>query len=145
MKCPSALSERIVASLAAELDRLREDRLYEQILLRDSGAALEPQPSTNDINALMSSMMGPMMDIGSKPYMGRNSLLQGQRGKTSGAGIIDGPWNNFGKPAAGFRCERRDSEAHVAGDTRDLQSSTASASTVGKRSRTSAPRKARKK
>lgn len=90
----------------------------------------------------MRSMMGPTMDIGSRPYMGRNSLLQEQRGKTSGAGIVDGPWNNFGKTAAGFRFE---SEINVAGDTKDLQSSTASTSTVGKRSRNGAPRKARKK
>jgi hypothetical protein len=141
----SALSERLVASLTAEIDRLREDHLYEQILLRDSGTALEPQPSTNDINALMRSMMGPTMDIGSKPYMGRNSLLQEQKGKTSGAGIVDGPWNNFGKSAAGFHFEKMDSEVDVAGDTRDLQSSTASTSTVGKRSRSGAPRRARKR
>ena len=97
------------------------------------------------MNALMRSMMGPTMDIGSRPYMGRNSLLQEQRGKISGAGIVDGPWNNFGMPAAGFRFERRDSEVSAAVDTRDLQSSTASTSTVGKRSRNSAPRKARRK
>lgn len=70
--------------------------------------------------------------------MGRNSLLQGQRGKTSGAGIVDGPWNHFGKTVAGF-------DISVAGDTRELQSSTASTSTVGKRSRNGAPRKSRKK
>ena len=114
-------------------------------MLRDSGAALEPQPSTNDINVLMRSMMGPTSDIGSRPYMGRNSLLQGQRGKTSGAGILDGPWNNFGKPAAGFSFERRDSEVNIAGDTKELQSSTTSTSTVRKRSRNGASRKARKK
>ena len=130
------LSESIIASLSSEINRLREDDLYEQTLLRGSRAGLEPQPSTNDIDTLMRSMMGPSMDIGSQPYMGRNSLLQPQRGRTTGAGIVDGPWNNFGQPYVGLNFDRRDTLA--IGDGKALQSSTTSTSTIGKRSRNGA-------
>ena len=132
----TVLSESIIASLSSEINRLREDDLYEQTLLRGSRAGLEPQPSTNDIDTLMRSMMGPSMDIGSQPYMGRNSLLQPQRGRTTGAGIVDGPWNNFGQPYVGLNFDRRD--ALAIGDGKALQSSTTSTSTIGKRSRNGA-------
>ncbi|KDR83102.1 hypothetical protein GALMADRAFT_221072 [Galerina marginata CBS 339.88] len=58
------LFDRIMTSLRAEVAQLQENELFEQIILRGSKAALETQPSTNDIDALMRSMMGPSMNIG---------------------------------------------------------------------------------
>lgn len=127
-----ARSTEAIQLLTAEVDRLREDDLYEQTLLKGSRAALDLQPSTKDIDTLMLTMMGPSTDIGTGPYMGQNSLLRPQQGITTGAGIVDGPWNNFGRPE--FTFERRESIAST-DDRMKSESSIATTSTVGKRSR----------
>lgn len=49
--------DEILASLRHEVQELEDNELFEQTLLRGSQAALEQQPSTNDIDALMRSMM----------------------------------------------------------------------------------------
>lgn len=140
-----ALSKRIISSLSSEISRLRDDDLYEQTLLRGSKAALELQPSTTDIDDLMRGMMGPSLHIGSGPYMGRNSLIQPQKGKISGAGIEDGPWNNFGHPSTGFNLDKKESRLDASEDAKNLDNSAATTSTIGKRSRNGTSRSIRKK
>ena len=53
--------------------------------------------------------------------------------RRTGAGIVDGPWNNFGQSYVGLNFDRGD--ALAMGDGKALQSST---STIGKRSRNGA-------
>jgi len=89
-------------------------------------------------------MMGPGMHIGSGPYMGRNSLLQTQKGKITGAGIVDGPWNNFGHSTR-FNAGKRESHVDVNEDGKYLDDSAATTSTIGKRSRNGTSRNTRKK
>ncbi len=89
-------------------------------------------------------MMGPGMDIGSGPYMGRNSLLQPQKGKITGAGIVDGPWNNFGHYSMRFNVGKRESRVDVNEVGKYLDDSTATTSTIGKRSRNGTSRNTRK-
>ena len=105
--------------------RLRDDEIYERILLQGSKAGLEPSPSTKDIDAIMRTMMSPSMDIGSRPHMGKNAPLNAPNGTSTGPAIVNGPWNNFGIQTA---FERRGS---VASSTAGMNSTT----TVGKRSR----------
>lgn len=119
-----AAFDRIMASLRAEVAKLQEDELFEQILLRGSKAALEAQPVTNDIDALMRSMMGPSLNI-SGPHMGKTDGVP-----KTGHEIVNGPWNNFGEPASR---ERR--ESLLAAD------SFLSGTTAGKRSRNGTSRK----
>jgi len=49
--------DQIITCLRSEVRQLEENELFEQMLLRGSQAALERQPSTTDIDALMRSMM----------------------------------------------------------------------------------------
>jgi len=51
------LYEQVMANLHAAVQNLEDNELFEQTLLRGSQAALEPQPSTTDIDLLMRSMM----------------------------------------------------------------------------------------
>ncbi|KAF8174250.1 hypothetical protein BJ912DRAFT_62267 [Pholiota molesta] len=130
------LHERVMASLRAEVAQLREDALFEQILLRRSQAALDVRPVTRDIDALMRSMMGPGMQITAGPHMGKSAPPPpplGENGGTGaeGAGVTDGPWNHWGQPA---EAERRYSM--LSGDPM------LSGTTVGKRSRNGTARKA---
>ncbi|GLB38632.1 hypothetical protein LshimejAT787_0504970 [Lyophyllum shimeji] len=48
---------QVMVNLHGVVQNLEENELFEQTLLRGSQAALEPQPSTTDIDALMRSMM----------------------------------------------------------------------------------------
>lgn len=48
-----------MGNLRRAVAQLDENELFEQTLRRGSQAALEIQPSTNDINTLMQSMMCP--------------------------------------------------------------------------------------
>ena len=59
----SDIFERIMTSLRNEVAKLQDDELFDEILRRGSKAALETQPTTNDIDVLMRSMMGPAMNI----------------------------------------------------------------------------------
>ncbi|KAF9464111.1 hypothetical protein BDZ94DRAFT_1308132 [Collybia nuda] len=53
---------KILVSLRREVQELEDNELFEQALLRGSQVALEQQPSTGDIDALMRSMMvAPLM------------------------------------------------------------------------------------
>ncbi|KAF8962975.1 hypothetical protein BDZ97DRAFT_1662211 [Flammula alnicola] len=127
------LHDRVMASLRAEVDQLRENELFEQILLRGSKAALEVQPVTNDIDTLMRSMMGPSMNISSGPHMGKNTVpAESSQTATTEAGISNGPWNNFGHPS---EFERRTY-------TLPSRDNMLSGTTVGKRSRNGTSRNA---
>ncbi len=125
--------ERVMASLRAEVAQLRENELFEQILRRGSKAALDVQPMTGDIDALMRSMMGSGMDLNKGPQMGKVPVKsEPSRGPppTTGPGITNGPWNNFGEPS---EAERRYSTL----STENILSGT----TAGKRSRNGTSRK----
>lgn len=64
---------------------LEENELFEQTLLRGSRIALEEQPSTNDIDSIMRSMM---------PGSNATNANTAQAQYTSqNAHITDGPWN----------------------------------------------------
>ncbi|KAF8800232.1 hypothetical protein BYT27DRAFT_7200413 [Phlegmacium glaucopus] len=129
------LHDHVMGNLRKAVAQLNEHELFERTLRRGSQAALEIQPSTNDIDTLMRSMMSPSMNITSgRPHIGMSEVppLRGQRGPTSsGPGITNGPWNNFGKPVA---VGRRD-DIVASGDNM------ISESTVGKRSRNGNARK----
>ncbi|PPQ64842.1 hypothetical protein CVT24_008207 [Panaeolus cyanescens] len=115
------LYESILRNLRAAVNRVKEDELFDQILLRHSTAVLEPQPSTHDLDSLMKSMMGPALSldpIDSTKATSRSSLPE----------LSNGPWNNFGVPAS---FERRESTLP------EMTSGT----TVGKRSRKGTQRK----
>ena len=94
-----------MGNLRQAVAQLEENELFEQTIRRGSQAALQIQPSTNDIDTLMRSMMVNTTSAGSR--------------------ITNGPWNNFGKPAA---VDRRDAIV-ASGDNM------VSESTVGKRNR----------
>lgn len=125
--------ERVMASLRAEVAQLRENELFEQILRRGSKAALDVQPVTGDIDALMRSMMGPSMDLNKGPQMGIvPTPTEPSRAPppTTGPGITNGPWNNFGEPS---EAERRYSTLSA--------ENILSGTTAGKRSRNGTSRK----
>ncbi|KAF8895578.1 hypothetical protein BD779DRAFT_1500321 [Infundibulicybe gibba] len=78
--------EQVMRSLRLQVQQLEDDELFEQTLLRGSQASLEPQPSSNDIDVLMRSMMtappGPLPlahRLGVKNHTTEN--------------VSDGPWN----------------------------------------------------
>jgi hypothetical protein len=83
-------------------------------------AAIEELGESNDIDALMRSMMGPSMNIN----VGNNGRKPGVT-TTDTPAMTNGPWNNFGQPS---ESERR---AKLL-PTNDV---TLSGTTVGKRSR----------
>ncbi|KII86677.1 hypothetical protein PLICRDRAFT_43320 [Plicaturopsis crispa FD-325 SS-3] len=72
-----ALHRRIMVSLRQRVAELEENELFEQTLLRGSRAALEQQPTSNDIDTIMRSMLGPSPGD-------PNHLRQAP---------TDGPWN----------------------------------------------------
>lgn len=129
-----------MVNLRQAVAQLDENELFEQTLRRGSQAALQIQPSTNDIDALMRSMMGPSMSItAGRAHMGVSVGGRGGRESTgsvggSSSGVTNGPWNNFGKPVA---VDRRDSIV-ASGDNM------ISESIVGKRSRNGTSRNAHK-
>ncbi|KAF5318191.1 hypothetical protein D9619_012152 [Psilocybe cf. subviscida] len=94
-------------NLRLEVAKLREDEIFDQILLRGSRAALEVQPSTDDIDELMRSMMGTGLTTGTGPHLGKVAAPPppAKAIATTGPGITNGPWNNFGQPP---ESERRD-------------------------------------
>lgn len=86
-----ALYERVMRSLRHEVHRLEENELFEQTLLRGSQAALEQQPTSNDIDTLMRSMMGPPTNGNTKNYGHANNHTNRTYGN-----ITNGPWNHNG-------------------------------------------------
>lgn len=113
------LHDRVMASLRSAVTNIKEQFIYDQILERGSMAAIEELGESNDIDALMRSMMGPSMNINA----GNSGHRPGVTTNTST--MTNGPWNNFGQPS---ESERR---AKLL-PTNDV---TLSGTTVGKRSR----------
>lgn len=154
-----ALFEGIMTSLRAEVAQLQENELFEQILLRGSKAALETQPSTNDIDVLMRSMMGPAMNLGFgtgghasggnnlQAHLGRSTSNwlppnQMQRNDPSQSVGLNHPQPQHGA----FHFERRDSSSTLAAppSPATLMNELSGTTIGGKRSRngTSRPRNA---
>ena len=82
------LYDHVMGNLRQAVAQLEENELFEQTLRRGSQAALQIQPSTNDIDTLMRSMMGPSMKItAGRPHMGVSvaptPLVRGRRGLTT--------------------------------------------------------------
>lgn len=75
--------EKILAHLRAEVQALEDDELFEQMVLRGSKAALEPQPTSNSIDVLMRNMMMPSsnLDVANGPWnqIDNGSLHEGGR------------------------------------------------------------------
>ncbi|KAJ3517431.1 hypothetical protein NLJ89_g510 [Agrocybe chaxingu] len=125
--------QAVMASLRSKVAAIKEDEIFEDILLRGSKIAYEPNPTSNDVDALMRSMMGPAMNLGGA-YMGRNDEGRKTEVETTGPGITNGPWNNFGQPATTF--QRSMGSATPGGETM------LSGTTIGgKRSRNGTSRK----
>lgn len=75
--------DHIITSLRSEVHQLEENELFEQMLLRGSQAALERQPSTTDIDALMQSMMVTPQHTTIGPQPNRHLVTN----------ITNGPWS----------------------------------------------------
>ena len=54
----SVLYEHVMGNLRRQIRLLEENELFERTLLQQSQVAQSPLPSTNDLDALMRSMMG---------------------------------------------------------------------------------------
>ena len=122
-----------MGNLRQAVAQLVENELFEQTLQRcgSQASALEIQPSTNNIDSLMQSMMGPSMNINAdRPHMG---ISVAPVPRVRGRAGLNRPWNNFGKAVA---VDRRDA---ASGDNTMV-----SESTVGKRSRNGTSRNAHK-
>ncbi|EIN12970.1 hypothetical protein PUNSTDRAFT_131200 [Punctularia strigosozonata HHB-11173 SS5] len=80
------LFEHVMNNLRRQVRLLEENELFERTLSRPSQVAQTPLPSTNDIDALMRSMMG-YSDASNRSQSGSNTypVAQGQT-VTSGAG-----------------------------------------------------------
>jgi hypothetical protein len=120
--------EKIMKNLRAKIRQLEEDEVFEQTLLRGSQVGLETRPSTNDVDALMKSMMGSGL-----------SLTEGRTGKIFGRAadetLTDGPWNisqNQSMVSA---------EGNAAVGMESILGGMTTSSTVGKRSRSGKSRK----
>ena len=77
----SALYDHVMRTLRREVQRLEENEIFEQTLLRGSQAGLEPKPSSSDIDVIIQGMMDHAKD----------SL------KAGSTDITNGPWNYNGK------------------------------------------------
>lgn len=82
-----AMCDAILHNLRLHIQKLEENEIFERTLLRGSQAALEPQPTTTDIDLLMKGMMGPAMSLHRKKA--------GMMAPSSQA-VTNGPWNNYG-------------------------------------------------
>ncbi|KDQ62690.1 hypothetical protein JAAARDRAFT_112664, partial [Jaapia argillacea MUCL 33604] len=81
----------VMANLRNEVRKLEENELFEETMLRGSQVGLEPQPSSNNIDSIMRSMMGYPTPKSNNTVVNSNQ---------HGAGATD-----FGNPAwnPGFR------------------------------------------
>jgi len=121
-----------MASLQSAVSNIKEQFIYDQILERGSKAAIEELGESNDIDALMRSMMGPSMNIAAGNNNNGRRPVTGITINTSS--MTNGPWNNFGQPS---ESERR--AKLLFSPTNDV---TLSGTTVGKRSRNGTSRNA---
>lgn len=85
------MCDRILHNLRCHIQKLEESEIFERTLLRGSQAALEPQPTTTDIDLLMKGMMGPAMVLDS-----RYRKKAGMMAPSSQAPVTNGPWNDYG-------------------------------------------------
>ena len=162
----SDIFERIMTSLRNEVAKLQDDELFDEILRRGSKAALETQPTTNDIDALMRSMMGPAMNLGPGSNSGSgsgghtrsDSRVQAHLGRSTSSTLhpAQTPRNDFFQGGVGlnhpqpqhgaFMFDRREGSSTPHGQmTSAMLTAELSAATIGgKRSRngTSRPRNA---
>lgn len=88
----TAMCDAILHNLRLHIKKLEENEIFERTLLRGSQAALEPQPTTTDVDLLMKGMMGPAMSLDSR-YQYRKKA--GMMAPSSQA-VTNGPWNNYG-------------------------------------------------
>ncbi|TFK33026.1 hypothetical protein BDQ12DRAFT_450904 [Crucibulum laeve] len=126
---PQSLREQedaIMRNLRKKVKDLQDNDLFEQTLLRGSQASLEPQPTTNDIDSILRSMMGPGMNISG---LSAGGVHQAAR-KVASESVTDGPWNNYGKDLIFER-----------GNSQVPESLNTSTTTVGKRSRSGRSRR----
>ncbi|KAH0585926.1 hypothetical protein J132_00584 [Termitomyces sp. J132] len=82
------LFEDVLARLHQTVHDLEDNELFDRTLLRGSQAALEPLPSTNDIDALMRSMMVTPQPSVNVP---QPNPTRGRSGSRTD-GILHGPW-----------------------------------------------------
>lgn len=95
------IHEKILSSLRYQVHLLEENELFEKTLLQGSQAALESQPTSNDIDTLMRSMMGltPNASTANATTRKNNNALSVETGYTTAnttataRTITRGPWN----------------------------------------------------
>ncbi|RDB14531.1 hypothetical protein Hypma_016338 [Hypsizygus marmoreus] len=87
------MHERIMICLREAVQSLEDNELFERTMLRGSQAALEPQPSTTDIDTLMRSMM-----VAPQPSPTDGSDARGRPTHTKQPDVTNGPWtvNGYG-------------------------------------------------
>jgi hypothetical protein len=88
----TAMCDAILHNLRLHIQKLEENEIFERTLLRGSQAALEPQPTTTDIDLLMKGMMGPAMALDSRYQYRRKAGMMAP----SSQAVTNGPWNNYG-------------------------------------------------
>ena len=98
----SELHTIVMANLRQEVSKLQEDELFDQILLRGSRAALQPQSTTSDIDTILKSMMAPSFAISERqdrPIRQHTRVVSSQHPvpRKPPALVVPGPWNHFGK------------------------------------------------
>ena len=91
-----------MVNLRREVSKLQEDELFDQILLRGSRAALQPQPTTSDIDTILKSMMAPSFTISERkdrPIRQHTRIASTQQPvpRKPAPPPVPGPWNHFGK------------------------------------------------
>ncbi|KIL59054.1 hypothetical protein M378DRAFT_169814 [Amanita muscaria Koide BX008] len=79
------LYEKTMVSLRRQIRDLEDDEIFDQMLLRGSQAGLVQPPSSNDIDKLMRSMMGPDVQTIS-------SIAHKARGVLETETVAPGPW-----------------------------------------------------
>jgi len=70
------LFEQVMRSLRWHVQELEKDAMIEERMLRGSQIALEPQPSSNDINKIMQGMMGVALSTSSSPMNVDDSSME---------------------------------------------------------------------
>ncbi|KAF8625914.1 hypothetical protein AX17_006640 [Amanita inopinata Kibby_2008] len=79
------LYEKVLLSLRKQVRELEENELFEETLLRGSHAGLVQPPSTDDIDALMRSMMGTNVQT-------TGSFARRTRSSHESEPLTQGPW-----------------------------------------------------
>ncbi|KAG6844037.1 hypothetical protein H0H87_010361 [Tephrocybe sp. NHM501043] len=92
------LFQQVLTNLHEMVHNLEDNELFERTLLRGSQAALEPLPSTNDIDSLMRSMMVISPPSGNATH--EVNLTRG-RSNSRAADITHGPWVANGHESGG--------------------------------------------